>query len=199
MPLHRGERLWVCYPYRKRKKLPRLQSLQDREKTPCVQPLQERVNTSCVQSPQGREKTPCVPSQRLVTSDQLSQEEPEDLSVGGRLRCFLTKWEKQGAHKSLLSLIRDGYRLPFTDCPYLSRVPCNTSGSAGSDKQNALSTSIQELLLKGTNEVVHTQNSLGFYSRLFLVPKPGNHWRPVIDLSSLNKFLTIPKFKRNGG
>ena len=38
-------------------------------------------------------------------------------------------------------------------------------------------------------------DSLRFYSRLFLVPKPGNHWRPVIDLSALNKFLAIPKFK----
>ena len=38
-------------------------------------------------------------------------------------------------------------------------------------------------------------DSLGFYSRLFLVPKPGNRWRPVIDLSVLNKFLSIPKFK----
>ena len=38
-------------------------------------------------------------------------------------------------------------------------------------------------------------DSLGFYSRLFLVPKPGKCWRPVIDLSSLNKFLAIPKFK----
>ena len=44
-------------------------------------------------------------------------------------------------------------------------------------------------------QVVHTPESLGFYSRLFLVPKPGNCWRPVIDLSSLNKFLAIPKFK----
>ena len=44
-------------------------------------------------------------------------------------------------------------------------------------------------------EVVHTPDSLGFYSRLFLVPKPDNRWRPVIDLSALNKFLAIPKFK----
>ena len=52
-----------------------------------------------------------------------------------------------------------------------------------------------DLLRKCTIEVVHTPDSLGFYSRLFLVPKPGNRWRPVIDLSSLNKFLAIPKFK----
>ena len=62
-------------------------------------------------------------------------------------------------------------------------------------RQSSLLTSIQDLLHKGAVEVVHTQNSLGFYSRLFLVPKPGNRWRPVIDLSSLHKFPVIPKFK----
>ena len=43
--------------------------------------------------------------------------------------------------------------------------------------------------------IVQKPDSLGFYSRLFLVPKPGNRWRPVIDLSCLNKFLAISKFK----
>ena len=37
--------------------------------------------------------------------------------------------------------------------------------------------------------------SLGFYCRLFLVPKPHQRWRPVIDLSRLNTFLHIEKFK----
>ena len=37
--------------------------------------------------------------------------------------------------------------------------------------------------------------SLGFYSRLFLVPKPHQRWRPVIDLSRLNTFLHVEKFK----
>ena len=37
--------------------------------------------------------------------------------------------------------------------------------------------------------------SLGFYSRLFLVPKPHHRWRPVIDLSRLNTFLHVEKFK----
>ena len=34
-----------------------------------------------------------------------------------------------------------------------------------------------------------------FYSRLFLVPKPHQRWRPVIDLSRLNTFLHVEKFK----
>ena len=37
--------------------------------------------------------------------------------------------------------------------------------------------------------------SLGFYSRLFLVPKPHQRWRPVIDLSKLNTFLLVERFK----
>ena len=36
---------------------------------------------------------------------------------------------------------------------------------------------------------------LGILQSAVLLPKPGNRWRPVIDLSSLNKFLAIPKFK----
>ena len=103
--------------------------------------------------------------------------------------------EKLGSHRLIIGLTRDGYKLPFRECPNLSRVPCIVSSYASSDKQNALWTSIQDLLQKGAVEVVHTPDSLGFYSRLFLVPKPGNCWRPVIDLSALNKFLAIPKFK----
>ena len=82
----------------------------------------------------------------------------------------------------------------------LQRTPQAIQGSLHSqrlsfDKQNALWTSIQDLLRKGVIEIVPTPDSLGFYSRLFLVPKPGNRWRPVLDLSSLNKFLAIPNFK----
>ena len=34
----------------------------------------------------------------------------------------------------------------------------------------------------------------GFYSHLFVVPKPGGSWRPVFDLSTLNKYLHPIKF-----
>ena len=120
-----------------------VQSLQEKAKTPCVQSLQEREKTPCVQSLHEREKTP---------------------PVGGRLRHFLAQWEHQGAHRSILSLLRDAVKLPFREHPNLSRVPCITSGYAGSDRQSALLTSIQDLLHKDDIEVMHTQNSLGFYS-----------------------------------
>ena len=184
-------------------------SLPEREKTPCEQSPRGEGKTLCVQPPPEEGKTPCVqsPPQWEKTLVVRSQDTPnlvkfksvfiqeKDLPVGGRLRQFLPEWEKHGSHQLITGLIRDGYKLPFRECPNLSRVPCIISSYAGFDKQNALWTSIQDLLQKGAVEVVHTSENLGFYSRLFLVPKPGNHWRPVIDLSSLNKFLAIPKFK----
>ena len=44
-------------------------------------------------------------------------------------------------------------------------------------------------------EPVANQNSLGFYNWLFLVPKPNNRWRPILDLSTLNTFLNTESFK----
>ena len=43
--------------------------------------------------------------------------------------------------------------------------------------------------------LVQNQTSLGFFNRLFLVPKPNNSWRPILDLSKLNLFLKTEKFK----
>ena len=34
-----------------------------------------------------------------------------------------------------------------------------------------------------------------FYSHLFLAPKPHQRWRPIIDLSRLNTFLLVERFK----
>ena len=150
----------------------------------------------CVYSPHRRGRKLVVQSHYISNLIQFKsvyiQEKVKDLPVGGRLRQFLPEWEK--LHRFITGLITDGYKLPFRECPNLSRVPCIISSYAGFDKQNALCTSIQDLQ-KGAVEVIHTPESLGFYSHLFLVPKPGNRWRPVIDLSSLNKFLAIPKFK----
>ena len=62
-------------------------------------------------------------------------------------------------------------------------------------KDQALADCIQSLLSKNAIERVEIVKSLGFYSRLFLVPKPHQRWRPVIDLSRLNTFLHVEKFK----
>ena len=179
-----GEKTLSVLTLLEREKTPCAQSPLEGEMTPCVQPLR-RGKTLCVQSPPEGKKTLCV-------QDISNQVQFKSVHIKEK---FLPEWEKRGYHRLIIGLIRDGYKLPFRECPNLSRVPCIVSIYAGFGKQNTLWTSIQDLLQKGAVKVVHTPDSLGFYSRLFLVPKPGNCWRPVIDLSSLNKFLAIPKFQ----
>ena len=48
---------------------------------------------------------------------------------------------------------------------------------------------------KNAVELVKNKKSLGFFNRLFLVSKPNNKWRPILDLSKLNLFLKAEKFK----
>jgi len=66
--------------------------------------------------------------------------------------------------------------------------------SEGGSKHQIMSPEIQKLLQKGTIEEVQVKDSPGFYSRLFVVPKPGGKWHPIINLKALNYHLKIPKF-----
>ena len=58
-----------------------------------------------------------------------------------------------------------------------------------------LQQAVDALLMKGAIERVTNVKSLGFYSRLFLVPKKTGDLRPVIDLSTLNRHMVVPHFK----
>ena len=44
-------------------------------------------------------------------------------------------------------------------------------------------------------EEVLDPSSPGYYSRLFLVPKPHGSFRPIIDLKKWNLYLEVPSFK----
>ena len=43
------------------------------------------------------------------------QENVKNLPVGGRLRQFLPEWEKQGPHRLIIGLMKDGYKLSFRE------------------------------------------------------------------------------------
>ena len=95
----------------------------------------------------------------------------------------------------MLNIITNGYVLPFLSKPNLVRFPLILSEYKARQKDQALATCIQPLLSKNAIERVENVKSLRFYSHLFLVPKPHQRWRPVIDLSRLNTFLHLEKFK----
>ena len=62
-------------------------------------------------------------------------------------------------------------------------------------RQGLLMEALHALIQKNAVEKVNQKNSLAFFNRLFLVPKTNNKWRPILDLSALNKFLKVGSFK----
>ena len=115
--------------------------------------------------------------------------------VGGRLHSFRRDWQTNKCSSNVLSIITNGYVLPFLSKPNLVRFPLILSEYKTLQKDQALADCIQSLLSKNAIERVENVKSLRFYSHLFLVPKPHQRWRPVIDLSRLNTFLHVEKFK----
>ena len=98
-------------------------------------------------------------------------------------------------HPRVALVLKQGYCLPFKQKPPLARFPTIKSSYSVPVKQEALLEAVQQMVKKKAVVPVQIKNSLGFYSRLFLVPKPENKWRPVIDLSVVNTFLHVPTFK----
>ena len=99
-----------------------------------------------------------------------------------------------GADSWVVQVLRVGYRLLFVSRPCLSAVPIPLpSYSPGSVRGIALAAAVLDLRAKDAIEPA--SQDLGFYSRLFVTPKVTGGWRPVIDLSCLNRFVHLSRFR----
>ena len=118
------------------------------------------------------------------------------MRVGGCLSLHWRQWQAIGAETWVVTVLRDGYRVPFTDSPPpLARTPVSfPMYRAGSPRAQALRQEVEAMLAKGALEIARDPGP-GFYSRLFLVEKATGGWRPVIDLSHLNDFVQLTSFK----
>ena len=96
----------------------------------------------------------------------------------------------------MVTVLRDGYRVPFLDSPPpLSRtLVLFPTYRAGSPRAQALRQELEGMLAKGALAISRDPGP-HFYSRLFLVEKASGGWRPVIDLSHLNEFVQLTRFK----
>ena len=103
--------------------------------------------------------------------------------IGGKLAFYWQVWGEIGADQWVLQTVKEGYMIPF-----------KTAYHQGSERAEALTNVVVDMLQKGAIEPVQTCSS-GFYSRLFLVLKASGSWRPVIDLSTLNQYIHCPSFK----
>ena len=118
------------------------------------------------------------------------------LRVGGWLAPHWRRWQAIGAGSWVVTVLLDGYRVPFLDSP--PPLSCTNVSfptyRAGSPRAQALRQEVEGMLAKGALEIARDPGP-GFYSRLFLVEKVSGGWRPVIFLSHLNEFVQLTRFK----
>ncbi len=127
----------------------------------------------------------------VVSGPPISDQSP----VGAYLLNFWKIWTSIGATQSVTDLLRSGYQITFLYPPTISMRPIHFPLYANNlDNYLVLEQSIQDMSRKKAIEPTDPR-SLGFYSRLFVVTKKSGKWRPVIDLSPLNKSIKKTKFK----
>ena len=138
----------------------------------------------------------CVISLSCVQSVPNVPNAVQNPPVGARLQNFWQTWLDRGASPTVVQILREGYTLPFRTRPNLTRFPTVVSCYVNPHRNSYLLEVLHQLMDKHAIELVRNQTSLGFFNRLFLVvPKPNNKWRPILDLSKLNIFLKVEKFK----
>ena len=92
--------------------------------------------------------------------------------------------------------MESGFRLPWENDPApLTPAPIFLSPPADLQAVAVLQSEIDTLLIKEAVEEVFPPYSPGFYGRIFVVPKVTGGWRPVLDLSPLNRFLRQVRFR----
>ena len=84
-----------------------------------------------------------------------------------------------------------GYQIPFHSVPVQLHVPVTKSSDLTVPLVDA---EVNKLLSIGAIKAIPFSKE-NFYSRLFLVPKKEGTYRPVIDLSRLNKFIENSHFQ----
>ena len=123
------------------------------------------------------------PSQWVPQSDMATQREKR------------ANWEAYGASSPICQMMRKGYLISFSALPKLSPMPIHRSLKTSVDRTLALDSEIAALLQKQAIIRVSSNPGPGFYSHIFLVKKANLSWRPIIDLSKLNKSINLGKFR----
>ncbi len=90
-----------------------------------------------------------------------------------------------------------GYRIEFTDRPVQYHIP--HSPIFQKQEEECVEEEIHSLISKAAISQVHVDSyNQSFLSNLFIVPKKGGGFRPVINLKCLNEFIKPEHFKMEG-
>ncbi|CAI7890632.1 unnamed protein product [Closterium sp. NIES-54] len=112
--------------------------------------------------------------------------------MGGRLRHAFAWWASWCESSLILSVIANGYWLPWKA---FSLPPFRDQNHAGVLKHTDFTRSaIQELLTSGAAEVASSSSAVTCISPLN-VAEQRNKCRLILDLRKVNQYLIVPKFK----
>ncbi|CEP18222.1 hypothetical protein [Parasitella parasitica] len=110
---------------------------------------------------------------------------------------YYQQWKNITNNSFVINTIQHGYHIPFLTTPPTTTTP--TSITPFSVEQATLiDQAIQDLLAKSAIEKVspqQVQQTPGFYSSMFVIPKKNGGVRPVFNLKRLNQYLEAPHFK----
>jgi len=116
-----------------------------------------------------------------------------DVPVGGRLSHFVKHWaEMPDLDPWVLSVVRDGYRIPFSRTPPLTSSP-KFPPMPSEDRSRLVEKMVVELLDKGFSSkwISILQDFFPFILR----KKKNGDRRPILNLKPLNAFVVVPSMK----
>ena len=117
---------------------------------------------------------------------------------GQRLQGFAQNWKNLSASRKVLGLVKAGYKMKFAVQPKLSKPLKKFETNLPEDQMKVVRAEVTGFLAKKAIRIVsknEAEKSLGFYSKLFCVPKPGdNNWRMIIDMRRL---MNVVYFQHN--
>ncbi len=104
-------------------------------------------------------------------------------------------WARLGASGAVTTIMSRGYSIRFSSVPKLSLSPVWFPLTRNIEKTRALDLEVEALLEKKAITRLSKDPGTGYYSLVFLVKKRNGKWRPIIDLSKLNKSISAGTFR----
>ena len=126
----------------------------------------------------------------IMESPSSNMTKERTANVKGRLKENISFWEEIGATSWILSILRDGYALPFISEPEPKIFQSNVSAFTN---EEFVTNQIFDLLNSGRIREV-SQNEINVLNPL-MVEDNGQKLRLIVDCRHLSSFLTVPRFK----
>ena len=121
---------------------------------------------------------------------------------GERLSHFAGEWEALKASPQIMSILRHGHKFKFKNKPPLSDPLPSHETKVSPASTQIIRREIRDLVAKGAMRKINFKYATevkGYYSKLFVVPKPDvDKFRVIINLKPLNKYIKKETFRMEG-